>query len=45
MKYAWVFLLAVGAALGLGTGCAGPRTGLADGKLAPCPNSPKGMNL
>ena len=33
-------MLAVGAAFGLGTGCAGPRTGLVDGKLAPCPNSP-----
>jgi len=40
VKHAWVFLLAVGAALGLGTGCAGPRTGLVDGKLSPCPNSP-----
>jgi uncharacterized protein (DUF1499 family) len=40
VKHAWVFLLAVGAAFGLGTGCAGPRTGLVDGKLSPCPDSP-----
>jgi uncharacterized protein (DUF1499 family) len=40
VKHAWVFLLAVGAALGLGTGCAGPRAAVVDGKLAPCPNSP-----
>jgi uncharacterized protein (DUF1499 family) len=40
MKHAWVFLLTVGAALGLGTGCAGPRAGVVDGELSPCPDSP-----
>jgi uncharacterized protein (DUF1499 family) len=40
MQRFWVFLLTVGAAFGLGMGCAGPRTGAVDGKLAPCPNSP-----
>jgi len=40
MKSSWFFFLTVGAALGLGTGCAGPRAAVVDGELAPCPNSP-----
>jgi len=43
MKLPWVFLLTMGAAFGLGTGCTGPRAGVVDGKLAPCPNSPNGV--
>jgi len=40
MKLLWVFLLTMGAAFGLETGCTGPRAAVVDGKLAPCPNSP-----
>jgi uncharacterized protein (DUF1499 family) len=40
MKRSWVFLLTVGAAFGLGTGCCGLRAAAVEGKLAPCPNTP-----